>query len=161
MNFKFVIELLATCGLFRKIKKAPGTVGTLWGIPLAILFYQAGEIPYMGLTLLFTIFSIWVCHLFEMMTGEHDLKHVTIDEVAGYLIAMTWLPLTWQSLLGAFVLFRIFDILKPFPISYLDRKIEGGLGTVVDDVAAGIAANIILQIIFTNTAWLGYRYTQF
>ncbi len=77
----------------------------------------------------------------------HDSQEVVIDEVVGYLVAFTWLPMNWTSVVTAFVLFRALDIVKPFPISWLDRKVKGGLGTVVDDLAAGLVANIILQAV--------------
>ena len=81
-----------------------------------------------------------------------------IDEIVGYLIAMTWLPLNWISLGLAFVLFRFFDILKPWPIREIDQRVGGGLGVVVDDVAAGIAASLILQVIYVQTNWLGSQW---
>ncbi len=154
-KYKFIIEILATCGFFKKVKFMPGTVGTLWGLPLAYVFSLAGILNYMVLSFLFIGFSIWVCHLYEQYSGEHDQSHVTIDEVAGFLVTMVWLPMTWQSLLAGFLLFRLLDILKPYPISYLDKKVKGGLGTVVDDLAAGLVSNIILQVIYTQTNWLG------
>jgi phosphatidylglycerophosphatase A len=80
-----------------------------------------------------------------------------IDEVIGFLITMTWLPMTWQAYLAGFLLFRVLDIFKPFPIGYLDEKVPGGLGVVADDVAAGMIANIILQVVLVKTAWLGMQ----
>jgi phosphatidylglycerophosphatase A len=75
--------------------------------------------------------------------------------VVGYVIAMTWLPLTWQSFLAAFVVFRFFDILKPGPIRRIDQRVKGGLGTVLDDVAAGLVSSVILQVLLRETHWLG------
>ena len=106
-------------------------------------------------TLLAIGFSIWVSHLYEKQTGLHDSKEVVIDEVVGFLVAMTWLPLTWQAFLAAFILFRIFDIWKPLFIGQLDRKVTGGFGVVMDDVAAGLVTNVILQWVFHRTNWLG------
>ena len=151
------IEILATAGYLGKAPKAPGTVGTLAGIPIVFVLYSLGELSYMLGAFLLCIFAIFVAEAYESKNDVHDASEIVIDEVAGYVIAMTWLPLTWQSLVGSFILFRIFDALKPFPIGWLDRKIKGGLGVVVDDVAAGMIANVILQIIFTKTNWLGYQ----
>jgi phosphatidylglycerophosphatase A len=100
-------------------------------------------------TIVFIVFAIIVSQLFESFNGEHDSSCIVIDEVAGFLVTMTWVPLEPQFWLAGFVLFRIFDMLKPFPISVLDRRIKGGLGTVIDDVAAGLVANVILQF------WIG------
>jgi phosphatidylglycerophosphatase A len=85
----------------------------------------------------------------------HDPGEIVIDEVIGYVIAATWLPLTWQTFVAAFVVFRLFDIWKPFPIRQIDQKAKGGLGTVLDDVAAGIAANMVLQFVYAQTGLLG------
>lgn len=135
----------------------PGTWGTLWGIPAAWLFMRGGAYFYFLASLGLLFFAVLVAELYERVTDRHDPSEVVIDEVTGYVVAMTWLPSTWQAFLGAFLVFRFFDILKPFPISDLDRKIPGGLGTVLDDVAAGLVSNIVLQIVYMQTAWLGVR----
>ena len=109
-------------------------------------------------TLLLVLFAVVIAQLHENFKGEHDSKEIVIDEIVGYLIAMTWLPLNWISLGLAFVLFRFFDILKPWPIREIDQRVGGGLGVVVDDVAAGIAASLILQVIYVQTNWLGSQW---
>jgi phosphatidylglycerophosphatase A len=124
---------------------SPGTFGTLGAIPLAYALVQLGPVPYLVFTLVFIVFAIVVSQRFESFHVEHDLSEIVIDEVAGFLVAMAWLPSTWQYWLAGFLLFRFFDIVKPFPISYLDRKIKGGMGVVIDDVAAGLVVNVILQ----------------
>jgi phosphatidylglycerophosphatase A len=153
--FSRFIEFIATGFYFGKAPKAPGTFGTLWGIPLVYLLAQTSQFSYMLAAILLIVISSVSAELHERFTKTHDPKEIVIDEIAGFVIAMTWLPQTWQAYLAAFVLFRFFDILKPFPISYMDRNIKGGLGTTLDDVAAGLAANVILQIAYTHTAWLG------
>lgn len=152
---KKTIELLATGLYLGKAPKMPGTFGTLLGIPLARGLHAIGPFGYMLGTLLAIVASIVICEAYERQSHAHDPGEVVIDEVAGYLVAFVWLPVTWQGFLAAFLAFRFFDILKPFPISYLDRKIGGGLGTTLDDVAAGLAANVLLQIVYTQTSWLG------
>lgn len=137
--------------------KAPGTVGTLATIPFAILLIWLGPFYHMSVTVLLTVIAIIACEKYEKQIGGHDHSHIVIDEVVGFLITMTWLPLTWQALLAGFCLFRFFDILKPWPISHFDKKVRGGLGVVVDDVVAGIFANIILQVVYTKTSWLGVQ----
>lgn len=155
---KQVVEALATGFYFGKAPVMPGTFGTLWGIPLAWALVKAGTVPYMVATVLLILFSSWIAELHERYTAKHDPGEIVIDEVVGYLVSFTMLPLTWQSYLGAFLAFRFFDILKPFPIRAIDQRVKGGLGTVLDDVAAGLAANVVLQIIFTQTGWLGERW---
>lgn len=135
--------------------KAPGTMGTLAAIPLAAALMWMGSLVHMGFTVILTLFAFWACEQYERQKGGHDHPEVVIDEVVGYLITMVWLPLTWQSLLAGFIFFRFFDILKPWPISWMDRKIPGGVGVVIDDVAAGLVSSLLLQYIYTKTAWLG------
>ncbi|MEK7356228.1 MAG: phosphatidylglycerophosphatase A [Bdellovibrionota bacterium] len=151
-----IVELFATGLYLGKIKVAPGTFGTLLGIPLA--WAMATYLPpygYLaGLVLLFAISSI-SAHLHERYTKTHDPGEIVIDEVVGYAVAMTWLPLTWQVFVAAFVLFRFFDIVKPPPIRQIDRGVGGGIGTTLDDMAAGLAANLILQFVLARTTWLG------
>lgn len=136
---------------------APGTMGTLATLPLAILLMWFGPLWHMGVTLLLTALAIWVSEMYERQVGGHDHPETVIDEVVGFLVTMVWMPLTWQSLVLGFVLFRFFDIVKPWPISWMDKNILGGVGVVVDDIAAGLVANLILQVIYTKTAWLGLQ----
>ena len=140
-----VATVLATWFGLGKIPKAPGTYGTLGAIPLVWVFSLAGPIPYMLATLFFTLFAIFVAHIYEMGSGQHDDQEVVIDEVAGFLVTMTWVPFQWPYVVAGFLLFRLFDIWKPFPISYVDQKVGGGIGCVGDDLLAGIVANVILQ----------------
>lgn len=150
-----LIEHFVTVGGLGRLPKAPGTFGTLAGIPMAYGLSLAGPTVYLAATLVILILAIFACEIHERETAKHDAQHIVIDEVVGYLIAFAWLPLTWQSLLAAFVVFRFFDILKPYPISVLDARVKGGLGVMIDDVAAGLAANIILQALASRSDLLG------
>ncbi|WP_409479153.1 phosphatidylglycerophosphatase A [Pseudobdellovibrio sp. HCB154] len=154
MNQKLVIQLATFFGAGR-LPKSPGTWGTLATIPLWYLLAQLHAIPYMVVVLLLCIAAILIAQAYENFTHTHDSKEIVIDEVVGFLITMTWLPMTWQSLVAGFVLFRIVDIVKPPPIRQLDQKVKGGVGVVIDDIAAGIVCNIILQMVYTYTPWLG------
>jgi phosphatidylglycerophosphatase A len=160
MNAKVII-LLATFFYSGKLPKSPGTWGTLATIPLWFLLAQLHAIPYMVVVILLCVAAILIAQAYENLTDTHDSKEIVIDEVVGFLITMTWLPLTWQSLVFGFVLFRVVDIVKPPPIRQLDAKIKGGMGVVIDDIAAGIACNIILQLIYTHTSWLGAQTQTF
>ncbi|CAN5391065.1 phosphatidylglycerophosphatase A [soil metagenome] len=152
---KRLIEFFATAGFVGLIPRAPGTFGTIVAMPIAFLLAKLGPNIYLVATGLLIVFSIWISELHERNLGTHDSKQIVIDEVVGYLVAFAWLPLTWMSLVAAFVVFRIFDILKPWPISVLDHRVKGGLGVVVDDLAAGMIANVILQLVLSKTTWLG------
>lgn len=149
------IRFIATWGLVGLSPKAPGTMGTLAAIPLAYLLMKWGTYPHMAVTFLLAILAIFICVAYENYFQTHDSKEIVIDEVVGYLIAMTWLPLTWQSFVLGFVFFRFFDIVKPFPIGWLDKNMKGGFGVVADDLVAGIISNILLQLVYTQSTWLG------
>jgi phosphatidylglycerophosphatase A len=158
MNQKNISELFATFFYVGKFPKAPGTAGTLATIPLWVfLAYYFHAVWYMVIVFLILLFGIYICQIYENYSEKHDSKEIVIDEVVGYLITMTWLPLTWQSCVLGFVLFRILDILKPPPIRQLDQKVKGGVGVMIDDVAAGIIANLVLQLIYTHTNWFGVQ----
>lgn len=154
---KRIVESLATGFYLGKMPFMPGTWGTLLGIPLAWLMLKAGSIGYLVISVALILFSSVVAEMHERFTSAHDPGEIVIDEVVGYVIAMTLLPPTWQSFLGAFLFFRLFDIWKPLVIRKIDQRVKGGLGTVLDDVAAGLAANVVLQVIAAQTNWLGEK----
>ncbi|MBX9769623.1 MAG: phosphatidylglycerophosphatase A [Bdellovibrionales bacterium] len=153
-----MIQLLATAGGLGKAPRAPGTFGTLAGIPFIFFFAKLNPlIAFLG-TFSIVVGAVFVADAYQTEKGgDHDRQEIVIDEVAGFLIAMAMIPLTWQTWVAGFLLFRFFDALKPWPISVLDRRVKGGLGVVVDDVAAGLVANLILQILITKTDWLGVQ----
>jgi len=127
--------------------KMPGTFGTLAALPLVVLLsYYSSFSAYLIVTLLVSVVGIWICGKAAEDMGVHDDSSIVWDEVAGMLITMLAVPLSWQTLLVGFVLFRFFDILKPWPISYLDKHVHGGFGIMIDDVLAGLFAMGILHI---------------
>jgi phosphatidylglycerophosphatase A len=125
--------------------KAPGTAGTLVAIPLFMLLQPMPLISYLLITTCLFIAGIWICTYAAEKLGVHDHPSIVIDEIVGYLITMIAAPEGWLVMLVGFVLFRLFDALKPWPISWFDRNINGGLGIMLDDVVAGIAALVIIQ----------------
>ena len=141
-----MIKFLATGCYLGLIPKAPGTFGTLLGIPLSYLFLSLGEYAYYIATLIFIFLSIVIAELHDRTLEEDDSGTIVIDEIAGYLVAFAALPFQVFWIIAAFVLFRFFDAVKPFPINRLDR-IKGGIGIVLDDLGAGLITNIILQIL--------------
>ncbi len=155
----FIVKLLATGFGLGLLPYSPGTFGTLLGIPIFYFLEPKGPFAYMLITITVTVVGCIVAEIANHLFKEVDCQKIVIDEVAGYMVTMVWLPRTWQAIAAGFILFRIFDITKPGPIRYLERKIKGGIGVVADDILAGIFANIILQIIYTHTTWLGSQLT--
>lgn len=129
------------------VKKMPGTIGTLAAIPLYLVFIQTELWLYSLLTILVTVVGIWICDNAANKLGEHDFGGIVWDEIAGFLITMWFVPFSWMAVLIGFALFRFFDILKPWPIKWIDQKVSGGLGIMLDDVLAGMFAAGILFFI--------------
>ena len=126
---------------------APGTVGTLLGIPLVYLLAQYPLWVYLVATVGLTVIGIWVCEKTSKDIGEHDHGGIVIDEVAGYLVTMIAIPVNIWTLSVAFVVFRFFDIIKPWPIGWLDRKVKGGLGIMLDDLLAGVYGLLVMLVL--------------
>ncbi len=143
----YLIKILATGFGVGYSPIAPGTAGTLVAIPV-YYFLSENPSPLYEITLIgFFFLSVWISENAEAFFGKKDDPRIVIDEVMGFLITMLWLPKAILFIILGFFLFRFFDILKPFPIRQWERKIKGGFGVVLDDVMAGIYANIILHLI--------------
>jgi len=127
--------------------KAPGTVGTMAAIPFLYLMSLLTNIQYLIVLLVIIIAGIWLCEQSSKMLGVHDHPGIVWDEFAGLFVTMIAVPFTWGTVVAGFILFRVFDILKPWPISWLDKKISGGLGIMLDDLVAGAFALAILQLL--------------
>ncbi|MEJ6518383.1 phosphatidylglycerophosphatase A [Shewanella bicestrii] len=127
--------------------KAPGTFGTLAAIPLYLLLAQLPLAWYLAVTLVCVFAGIYICDKAAKDMGVHDHGAIVWDEVAGLLITMIAAPAGVLWLVVGFVLFRFFDIIKPWPIRWLDAKVEGGFGIMIDDVLAGIFALIGVQVL--------------
>ena len=125
----------------------PGTIGTLVGILFYLPMQTLSWPLYVGVTVVLFSLGVWLCDVTARHLGVHDHGGIVWDEIVGFLITMTAVPPDWRFMLLGFALFRLFDIWKPWPISWLDRKLSGGLGIMSDDVLAGIYALIVLQII--------------
>ena len=121
---------------------------------MAIVLGLTNPIFFFFGTIIIGITAVVVSHSYEIQFRVHDSSAIVIDEVVGFLVAVIWLPLTWKTLVAGFLIFRLLDILKPFPINVIDRKIKGGVGVVLDDVAAGVVTNVVLQVTYYHTTWL-------
>ncbi len=132
---------------------APGTAGSLAALlPCWVLSLLPLSVSVICL-ITFMVLAVWAAELSESILGQKDPGCIVIDEIAGMMVTLIGIPFTWKSVLAGFILFRIMDILKPFPIRYLERTIPGGAGIVMDDVAAGVAAHIVLRL-FLLTPWM-------
>jgi len=126
---------------------APGTMGTLVGVAIYLPLSRLPIEGYVVATLVTIFAGIWICGWSARQLAVHDHPGIVWDEIAGYLVTMLAAPQGLGWMLAGFVLFRLFDILKPWPIRWLDRRVGGGLGIMLDDVAAGLAALACLQLL--------------
>lgn len=144
-------------------RRAPGTWGTVGGLIAAIPLMSLGVVPFFILTILSCLIGIWICDRTSALMGGHDNPHIVWDEWAGMWI--TLLPLSYMlgatdsfwydisqgtsilALIIAFILFRFFDIIKPPPIGWADKRVAGGLGIMLDDIIAGVMALIVWLIV--------------
>lgn len=127
--------------------KAPGTFGTLAALPLYFLMMNLSLPVFVAITLFITFAGFWICDIAAKDMQVHDHGAIVWDEVAGMLITLIAAPVGILPLIVAFVLFRFFDIVKPWPIKLLDRHVKGGFGIMIDDVLAGVFAALSLQAI--------------
>ncbi|MCB1706419.1 MAG: phosphatidylglycerophosphatase A [Halioglobus sp.] len=128
--------------------KAPGTAGTLVAIPLYLLIAQWSLLHYTAVVLLAALAGIWICGAASRQLQVHDHPGIVWDEFVGFWITLWALPPDWGWVLAGFVLFRLFDIVKPWPISVLDRRVGGGFGIMIDDILAGVMACVTLHIVW-------------
>lgn len=127
--------------------RAPGTLGTLVAVPLAWLLLPLEPILYSAVVVGLFAIGVWACGTTARSYGVPDHGAIVWDEIVGYLIAVAYLPATWPWLLGAFALFRLFDIWKPWPIRWVDRTLHGGWGIMLDDALAGVFTLGLLHLV--------------
>lgn len=126
---------------------APGTVGTLMAVPLYLLMVRLPWAYYILLLLVAIAAGIWLCGESARLLGVHDHGGIVWDEFVGFWITMLFVPPQWLWIVLGFLLFRLFDIWKPWPIQIIDKQVAGGLGIMLDDILAGIYALLVLQLI--------------
>jgi len=125
----------------------PGTFGTAGAIPLYLLV-DFLHTRYQALFLLIIIIgAIWSSHRSQCILGTVDPREIVIDEVAGFLLSIIFIPFTLRNLIAGFFLFRFFDILKPPPIKMIEEKVKGGCGIVLDDLVAGVYTYLSLRFL--------------
>lgn len=150
MGEKLILFIATGFGLGR-IPVAPGTFGTLAGLPLIGIMAWLATACTPGAGTLFLVgvvlFSVWISQEAEILIGRKDPGAVVIDEMAGFCVTMTLVPVTLFTLVLGFITFRCFDIVKPFPVRWFEKTFSGGAGIVLDDLMAGLLAAFLLKAI--------------
>ncbi len=148
MGNKLILFLATGFGLGR-IPVAPGTLGTLAGLPL--IWAMAGLNSWPGGAAFFLVsvilVSVWIADRAERLLNMKDPGCIVIDEMAGYCVAMCLVPVTPVTLVAGFAAFRCFDIIKPMPVRYFEENFSGGAGVVLDDIMAGVLAALLLKTV--------------
>ena len=132
---------------------APGTFGTLVAIPVYLALRPLDVVAYSVAVLFLFLLGIPICQRTENRIGVSDHSGIVWDEIVGYLITLAAVPSSWENIVAGFMLFRLFDIFKPWPIRLLDRSLHGGLGIMLDDAVAGIFAAIGLYALQPYLHW--------
>ncbi|HET7308246.1 MAG TPA: phosphatidylglycerophosphatase A [Gammaproteobacteria bacterium] len=127
--------------------RAPGTCGTLVAVPIAFCLALLAPWWRAAVIVALCVAGVWICGHSARRLGVHDYPGIVFDEIAGYQVAVAIAPFSWITLGVCFVLFRFFDILKPWPVGWLDRHIRGGAGIMLDDIAAGIYAGVLWLVV--------------
>lgn len=125
----------------------PGTAGSLAGILLYYSLRSMPRGPYLAFVVAFFFLAVWAAGLAEVIFGAKDPQRIVIDEIVGMLVTLALVPFSWRNVLVGFILFRVFDIWKPFPARLAQDSLPGGWGVVGDDVVAAIYANVVLHIL--------------
>lgn len=141
-----IVLFIAQGAYSGRVPVAPGTAGTVLGVLLAVLLRDTVYCWYALATAVVASIGTWAAGEADALLGTKDSPTIVIDEIAGFLVAMFIVPFTWWAVAAAFVLFRIIDILKPWPLKRL-QDIPGGMGVMLDDIGAGIYTNVILQVL--------------
>jgi phosphatidylglycerophosphatase A len=144
---KYISIFIATGGGVGYFPYISGTIGTLVGIPIYILLSKINPFLYIFISGILFFIGVKSSGYVEELFNVKDSRRIVIDEILGYIVTMFMINNTKKNILIGFILFRLFDILKIFPIRYIDERMEGGYGIVIDDVVAGIYANLIFRIL--------------
>ena len=150
---KIFNSLFVTMFGLGKVKLIPGTFGSLAGLAIWFLIADLSLPTYLIVVAISGLCGVFICGAAAKKMGVHDHGGIVWDEFVGLWIAMTALPVSWTSVLLGFGLFRFFDIIKPWPISWIDKNLTGGWGIMLDDVAAGAAASLTIYMLM-SLGWL-------
>ena len=148
MKFRERAVLFVATGFFiGTVPFAPGTFGSLIGLPVCFLLSRLNLLQSVICILVFILVAIGIASAAEKILKQKDPGQIVIDEIAGLMVTFAGLPFNLKTALAGFIIFRVFDILKPFPIRILERRVGGGTGVVLDDVLAGVYGNLILRLV--------------
>jgi phosphatidylglycerophosphatase A len=148
MNFKQKSVIFIATGCYiGNISFAPGTFGSVLGLPICFFLSKTDLSMAVLLTLIAILCAIWIANEAEKILKTEDPGCIVIDEIAGIILTLFGLPFNIISVTAGFLVFRALDIWKPYPIRFLENKFSGGIGIVLDDVAAGILSNLILRVV--------------
>ena len=125
---------------------APGTVGTLAAVPIYLLVQGQGLLVYTAFVVAAAFFGMWITGIASRQLNVHDHPGIVWDEFVGYWITLWALPPDWLWMAIGFVVFRLLDVLKPWPVNALDRSAGGGWGIMIDDIVAGLMACVTLHL---------------
>lgn len=142
---KGIVIFIAQAVYTGRFPIAPGTAGTLVGVLLFLAMNGLSPWAYVCAWLLIFIIGLWAAGRAEVVLGRKDHPSIVIDEIAGYLLGMFMLPTGWAYVVAGFALFRVFDVVKPFPLRRI-QDFHGGIGIMLDDIGAGIYTNLALRI---------------
>ena len=143
-TFDKIALFIAQGGFSGRMPIAPGTAGTVVGVLLYLLVKDLSSLLYSAVFVTVTLIGTWAAGAADNVLGAKDSPTIVIDEIAGYLIALFLVPDGWRYVAAGFFLFRIFDIIKPYPLKNFE-KAPGGVGVMLDDIGAGIYTNLVLQ----------------
>jgi len=141
-----IFKYIATLGFIGYLPPAPGTFGTLFGFLILIVLKPPVFIHILILLIIIPV-GVIASHRAEALLNERDSRRIVIDEFCGFFFSLLFVPFSIATSLIAFFLFRLFDILKPFPIRAIESSLSGGIGIMADDIIAAAYTNIILRII--------------
>jgi phosphatidylglycerophosphatase A len=144
-----MILFLATGFYSGKAPLVPGTFGTLAGVPFALIFMILPVSWHLVYGIGFVLGAVFLADKAAKILGEEDPCCIVIDEMAGYLLALSLVPVQASTLVAGFLVFRFFDIVKPGPVRYFERQFSGGAGIVLDDAMAGVLTAVVLKIIYS------------
>ncbi|MEJ5359928.1 MAG: phosphatidylglycerophosphatase A [Desulfobacterales bacterium] len=147
MRFSERLAVFLASGLGAgRLPFAPGTFGSLLAVPACYGISLLGGAASLAAAAVFVLPAVWIAGRAEAALGRKDAPTIVIDEVAGMLVTLAGVPFSPGAVVAGFVLFRAFDVLKPWPARLIERRLPGGWGVVLDDVAAGVYGNLTLQL---------------
>ena len=157
MKFRERAVFFVATGFFiGTVPFAPGTFGSLIGLPLCFLLSRLNLLQSLIFILVFILFAIGIASAAEKIIKQKDPGQIVIDEIAGLMVTLAGLPFNLKTVIAGFIIFRVFDILKPFPIRILEKRVGGGSGIVLDDVLAGVYGNLLVRLVISITNFITF-----